>query len=343
MSNIEEYLSILGIHAKPRSVKTYRFWIESFLEYCGKPDSEIEMEDIASYSRLIKLRYQSKSVELALLIIRSFARFLFERGVAKVNVSGMRIPKGYSKRKEPLMPEEYVAILTQISPHKPLGIRDNMIIRLLYDTGARIGELTQLNDILKPGDQSVTIHTEKTPDARIISWSKDTSVFIKAWMKLKGNRPLIPSTRQIDRIVKKYAEAAGIQKHVHPHLFRHSKAHLILDNGGTVRDVQDILGHRSPISSFMYLRWNEEKRLERHKRFLTPLQVDKTVLGEYSRVYAKSISLSGKNHREYEETVSTNVQGRYDRARHRKSGWQESYLGMEHRQTFEPAGERKSY
>lgn len=331
MSNIEEYLAILGIHAKPRSVKTYRFWVESFLDYCAKPESDITLEDIAGYSKLIKLRYQSKSVELALLIIRSFARFLFERGVAKVNVSGMRIPKGYSKRKDPLTPEEYVAILSMIPARTLLGIRDNMIVRLLYDTGARIGELTQLNDILKPGDQSVTIHTEKTADARILSWSKDTAVFIKVWMKKKGSRPLVPSTRQIDRIVKKYAEAAGIKKHVHPHLFRHSKAHLILDNGGTVRDVQDILGHRSPISSFMYLRWNEDKRLERHKRFLTPLEVDKKKQGEYSGVYAY-INLSKEDTDRPQEAGLENVQDWFDRARHRKGYRKESYLGMESRQ-----------
>lgn len=332
MSNIEEYLSILGIHAKPRSVKTYRFWIESFLEYCGKPDSEIVFEDIASYSRIIKLRYQSKSVELALLIVRSFVRFLSERGVVNVSVSGMRIPKGYSKRKDPLTPEEYVAILSQISAKTLLGIRDNMIIRLLYDTGARIGELTQLNDLLKPGDQFVTIHTEKTPDARILSWSKDTAVFIKIWMKKKGSRPLVPSVRQVDRIVKKYAEAAGIKKHVHPHLFRHSKAHLILDNGGTVRDVQDILGHRSPISSFMYLRWNEEKRLERHKRFLAPPKVDKKEQGEYSGVYAKTIYLSPEDPTGSKETGLENAQGRYDRAPNRNRYRKELYLGVERNQ-----------
>lgn len=241
----------------------------------------------------------------------------------------MRIPKGYSERKDPLTPDEYVLILKEISAKTALGIRDNMIIRLLYDTGARVGELIQLEDIIRPGDLSITIHTEKTADARILSWSKDTAVFINAWLKKKGSRPFLPSTRQIDRIVKRYSEAAGIDKHVHPHLFRHSKAHLILDNGGTVRDVQDILGHRSPISSFMYLRWNEEKRLERHRRFLTPPKIDKTGQGEYHSIYAKTINLQRKDPHGSQETGLENAQDRYDRARDRKSHWQKLHLGME--------------
>lgn len=329
MTYQEEYLSILSIHAKPRSLSTYRFWIEAFLNYVEKPEEEIVMDDISRFANLIKLKYKSKSIELALFIVRSFVRFLHERGVCVADVSRMRIPKGYSARKDPITPEEYVAILSVIPAKTPLGIRDNMIIRLLYDTGARIGELSQLNDAINPGDLSITIHTEKTADARILSWSKDTAVFMSAWMKKKESRPLIPCTRQIDRIVKKYSEAARIKKHVHPHLFRHGKAHLILDNGGTVRDVQDILGHRSPISSFMYLRWNEEKRLERHRRFLTPPKIDKTEQGEYHSVYAKTINLQRKDSHGSQETGLENAQDRYDRARDRKSHWQKPNVGVE--------------
>lgn len=206
----------------------------------------------------------------------------------------MRIPKGHSVREEIITPEEYVAMLSVLPCDTLAGLRDNVIVRLLYDTGARVGELQQLNgETFGKDKRYLTIQTEKTPDSRIISWSNDTHAFLLRWQEVKGRyTPIIPSIRTCQRIIQTAALSAGIQKRIHPHLFRHTKAHKILDTGGGLQDVQDILGHRHIGSSLKYIRWNEEKRMARRDVFF-----DEVPTKEYT----------GMAKKEYGYTPSTKI------------------------------------
>lgn len=109
------------------------------------------------------------------------------------------------------------------------------------------------------------INTEKTSDKRLIVWGKDTEVFLKLWLSWKIPWP---SLRQCERTVRKYAKIAKIEKKITAHSFRHSKAHLILDNGGTVKDISEVLGHKDPASSFHYLKENDQEKLVRQRRWV---------------------------------------------------------------------------
>lgn len=261
---------MLGIHARPLTVRAYSFWLDHFHESLRKPIDEASIYDVAKYARIIKLKYSSKSVELSLTVIKRYLIHCRLHGWTRINPEELRVPKGYGNPHDPLTAEEYVSMLSFIHADTALGVRDNLLIRMLYDTGARIGELQQFNRLIADHNQRfLRIETLKTTDHRFIKWGKDTDVFLTTWQEIRDKRPIFPSIRSCERLVRKYALLAGIDyKHITCHSFRHTKGHMILDNGGTVKHVQEILGHRSPISSFAYLRWNEDKRMEQHERFL---------------------------------------------------------------------------
>ena len=77
------------------------------------------------------------------------------------------------------------------------------------------------------------------------------------------------TTRSIERIVQKYARAAGITKHVSPHTLRHSFATDLLMNGADLRSVQALLGHADISTTQVYTHVTDQHLKEVHQRFHT--------------------------------------------------------------------------
>ena len=74
--------------------------------------------------------------------------------------------------------------------------------------------------------------------------------------------------RTIQRWINEVVKMTNLNKHLSPHCFRHSKAHRILDKSENVRDVQCVLGHKNPMSSFAYLGLNKERQLSVSEKYL---------------------------------------------------------------------------
>lgn len=265
MQSIQTFLDTVRIYGQPSTVKNYGFWLVKFHEFIQKPVTEVTVTDIANWVEVLKLKYAPLSVSLAIAVVKEYVGDYNPNAVRRI-----RRPKAHSLHpSDPLTPEEYVSMLSFIHVKTETGVRDAMIIRLLYDTGARIGEMVQMFKNEKSiKDGYAIIDTEKTSDKRYIVWGKDTEVFLRLWLSFNND---FPSLRHCERIVKKYAKLAGITeyKKISPHSFRHTKAHTILDNGGTVKDISDVLGHKSPVSSFHYLNENSQEKLVRQRRWVS--------------------------------------------------------------------------
>lgn len=262
MQSIQNFLDTVRIYGKPSTVKNYGFWIVKFHEYARKPVEQVTSNDLANWVKLLEIKYAPTTISLAVSILKEYLRDY----APQINTRRIRTRKAHAENpSEPLTPEEYISILSFIKADTKIGVRDNLLVRLLYDTGARVGEIHQFLGKPKYRDRFAIIKTEKTSDTRYIAWGKDTQVFLDLW--LEWNEP-VPSIRHIERIVKKYAQLAKIDKKITPHSFRHSKAHTILDNGGTVKDISEVLGHKAPESSFHYLRENQQERLTRQRKWL---------------------------------------------------------------------------
>jgi integrase/recombinase XerC len=150
---------------------------------------------------------------------------------------------------------------------KPEGLRDRVLLELLYASGLRVSEIWQLNlenidaesreirVIGKGSKERMTLMGLPAADALqnylnlarpyLLNKRLNTAVFLNK----KGQRL---SMRGIQKILKHYALAAGIPKDVHPHVLRHTFATHLLDGGADLRVVQELLGHADLSSTQIY-------------------------------------------------------------------------------------------
>ena len=262
---IEQYLRTKGVYLSQSSIKIYRSWLNQYQNY----------NDFVSFYEGIKDSYSQGSIQLAMRVVKGYLQYCERHGI-DCDSDDLRVPRAKINSHKPISAEEYVSMLSFIHVDNAKGVRDNALVRMLYDTGARIGEICSLTkQDINFEERSAEIWTEKTICRRLIVWGKDTNEFLETWCELiYSQEKIFPSTRTAERIIKKYAKLAKIEKKIVPHSFRHGKAHRILDSGGSVKDVQEALGHISPISSFRYLQFSRKKSLELLQKYVRKTKIN---------------------------------------------------------------------
>jgi len=265
-----QYLAWKGTYRPAATVSKYEQWLDRFTESAGKGIEEVTPTDIATFSLSLQENYAPKTQEYAMTILHDYVGYWAKRKPLKILLDDIRVRRSRANSHKPITPEEYVSMLSFIKVTPLSGLRDNALVRLLYDTGARISEIASLSveacDLVA---RQAQIHTAKRREDGFIFWGKDTNEFLRVYIEqTQPEGEIFPCVRTCQRIVKKYALLAGIKKHITAHSFRHGKAWRVLDNGGTVKDVQLILRHKDPASSFKYFDFHEQKNRERAERFL---------------------------------------------------------------------------
>jgi integrase/recombinase XerC len=196
---------------------------------------------------------------------RGWLAWLEARGEAKANpCAGVKAPRAARRLPETLSPDEAVRLVSREDP-SPAGRRDRAILELAYSSGLRVSELTGL-DVgaidLEAGEVRVTGKGAKT---RIVPVGRAALEAIRAWLPERaalarpgelalfvGERGARLSPRMVQRRIKLWAAAAGLDADVHPHMLRHSFASHVLQSSGDLRAVQEMLGHSSIASTQVY-------------------------------------------------------------------------------------------
>ena len=162
--------------------------------------------------------------------------------------------------------------------------RDHALFEMLYSSGCRISEITNLclSDFLNGYDRAVV--TGKGDKQRIVYFSDEAKAALKLYladrkkvMEENGTagttdrifisqrgRPL--SVRGINYIITRYSGAEGTNHHVNPHAFRHTFATTMIGNGADVRLVQEMLGHSSISTTQRYTHITTEKLIETYNK-----------------------------------------------------------------------------
>ena len=200
--------------------------------------------------------------------IHSFYRFLLYHHYIEQDPSELiEMPRIEKKLPEVLSIEEIDAMIGQIDMSKPEGHRNRAIIEMLYGSGLRVSELTELRlsniyrkegymRILGKGNKQRLVPISPVADEQFGYWLQDRS---KLDIKPEANDIAFLNHygRQLTRamiftIVKRLAEAAGIRKTISPHTLRHSFATHLLQNGADLRIIQQLLGHESIVTTEIY-------------------------------------------------------------------------------------------
>jgi integrase/recombinase XerD len=175
---------------------------------------------------------------------------------------------------------EVEAIMMQVDLSWPLGLRDRAMLETLYSTGIRSFELCRLKCKDIYSDNGVLLVREgKGRKDRMIPIGERALVWVEKYKndlrpalvtKLDEEVLFLSNTgnpfnpRNLSRIVSEYIKAAGIEKEGACHMFRHTMATLMLENGADIRYIQQILGHASLDTTQIYTQVSIKKLKEVH-------------------------------------------------------------------------------
>lgn len=236
--------------------------------------------------------YRDTSIRRKVAALKVFFRFLEEQGIVhesparKLKIKKPvenRVPTVLSSREIRALlaaPKDQVTELAIARDHSAgsrnryfCAVRDNLILELLFSTGIRIGELVAVNvsDVDLERKQ-IHITGRATRGRQVTLASDDVLAAMAQYLELRGDRELSTpalfvgrsGTRltiySIENIFKKHVRLAEIKRHVTPHSLRHTMAAMLVSSGADIRDVQEILGHASILSTQVYTRLPVQKR-----------------------------------------------------------------------------------
>ena len=250
--------------------KHYRRDLHALQNYCEQVDierwSQLDGDTMRSFAAsTFRKGLSPRSIQRQLSASRTFFRYLLrEKHVKKNPVEGISAPKS-GKRLPENLDADRMARLLDFSGEGPLVARDRAMLEIMYSSGLRLAELTDLNlgdvDI---ADATVRV-TGKGNKDRILPVGRQALEALTAWLKerttlaavdekamfvsQKGTR-LRP--RSVQARVDYWAKKQGINTKVYPHLFRHSFATHMLESSHDLRGVQELLGHANISTTQVY-------------------------------------------------------------------------------------------
>lgn len=250
----------------------YPLHLRRFDQHCKKRIGKLNLNDVVGfYNALERKKYSNANISYSMTIIKAFIGFYHSQGICKISPKLIKVQKSETNPHYAVERGEYEKMLSVLRNDELWNIQKKIAIRLLWETGVRVSELTALNiSDMSSTEPRALIVTKKNNKQRWIFWSQETHDLIISFLGVRlcmNQRPHLfmterghnrPTTRTIERWVKDTVVLAGIDKKITPHGFRHSRAHRILDQGGNVVDIQKILGHseNDPRAAFSYLRLN---------------------------------------------------------------------------------------
>jgi len=274
---IERFLRFLAAErgASPLTLKSYRedlLQLEDFLGSAGcRTPAAVSSVILRRFaSGLHATGYAASTVARKLASMRSFFTFCQREGWVRTNpAKPLRSPKRSRKLPTFLTGAEISRLLAAPPADGQAGLRDRAILEVMYSSGVRVQELVNLDDAdldLRGG----TIRVRgKGRRERLGIVGSHAQRALRAWLAARpratatagkrGSQPLFTnkfgsrlSVRGVARLLEKHLATAGLTRRASPHTLRHSFATHLLDAGADIRSVQELLGHKSLVTTQIY-------------------------------------------------------------------------------------------
>lgn len=262
-----EYLEVER-RASPHTVRAYLGDLARYaawLAEAGVPLPESSPAEVRGFLGREARACGPGSLARKLSALRSLHRFLVKERLAPSNPArGLSAPRRPRKLPEALPEEEVAALVEAPAAARPLERRDRAFLELLYASGLRVAELTGLDVGSLDLEEGAVRVLGKRRKERIVPVGKPAREALARWLA-EGRPALVGGPdgsrggealflnyrggrlgpRSVARRLSRWVLAAGLPRHVHPHVLRHSFATHLLSNGADLRGIQELLGHAS--------------------------------------------------------------------------------------------------
>lgn len=271
IANYQIYLSLERSFSS-NTISSYMEDLAKLLSYLSEAHisyKEVDYDVLFDFLvELSDLGISSRSQARIISGLKSFYHYLLlEKLVADDPTELLELPKLSQHLPEVLNLDEINLILAQADISDPLGARNKAIIETLYSCGLRVSELTDLLLSNIYFEEKYLVVIGKGNKQRLVPLSPQAISNILLWLPHRSELPiqrghedylfLNRRGKQLTRvmvftIVKNLVEQAGVKKSVSPHTFRHSFATHLLEGGANLRAIQEMLGHKSVLTTEIY-------------------------------------------------------------------------------------------
>ncbi|MDE0939451.1 MAG: tyrosine recombinase XerC [Pirellulales bacterium] len=275
---IERFIEYLRVerNASPLTLKSYEEDLIALVLYLEEVEGrsvkicEVTTLDLRGFiAELQQAGYAKATISRKLACLRSFFRFAVREGWVEANVAKpLRNPRTGRKLPHFLSAEEIAKLLESPPSSMASGLRDRAILETMYSSGLRVSELVglSLEDIDFPG--GLIRVRGKGRKERLSPLGSYAQKALKKWLTKRKPDPKGSkndtqavflnrfgrrlTSRSVGRMLEKCLKQCGLDQRTSPHTLRHSFATHLLDRGADIRSVQELLGHKSLITTQIY-------------------------------------------------------------------------------------------
>lgn len=241
----------------------------SFLEERGiREVSQLEKNTFHTYVLFLeKNNFANATISRHVAAIKSWSFFMQQEGTVKEDLAqNLKAPKIEKKSPEILQMDEVIRLLEAPKGNNPKEIRDKAMLELLYATGIRVTELITLTTSQLNMQMNYVVCNDGQKD-RIIPFGIKAREALLNYLEYSRSMMLNDpksdllfvncsgesmSRQGFWKLIKKYAEKAGITADITPHTLRHSFAAHLVENGADLKSVQEMLGHSDISTTQIY-------------------------------------------------------------------------------------------
>lgn len=275
---IEYFMTYLSVEKNfsEHTLSAYKSDIVSYVLWLNETGCiNVDFNKLREYLYFIqKFDYKKTTIARKVAAIRTFYKFLFREGYMDsdpaISLSAPKRPKSLPKF---LTPEEVEQILNNVKIDTPAGFRNRVILELLWATGMRVSELSNLNfGDLNIEENEIRVFGKGAKE-RIVLISNRAKDYLVQYIKsarnllakgydigeINDDSPLFINNtgyrlqnKTIRNVINETVEKIELPKKVTPHVFRHSFATKLIENGADLRVVQELLGHAGISNTQIY-------------------------------------------------------------------------------------------
>lgn len=267
------YFEEFGNNKSPNTIKSMKkdlFQLSEYLNEIEKVDNCMAIDSVMIRGFIINLQENGitkRTINRKLSSLRSFFKYLVrEKRINQSPVEVIASPSFYTQKPDILTLEEINKLREVISLKNANGLRDRLILELLYSSGITSVEMLGVGEGVFDLDKR-ELYVSNGKSRRVVFFSERTREFFKRYIKAKKEKykekynPDILfvngsatrlSDRSLRRIIDRYAVKAGIEREISPYSFRHTFAVHMLSHGMDIIYLKELMGHVTLESTKVY-------------------------------------------------------------------------------------------